>query len=383
MNVYVLQVAKELGLRGYQVEVYTSYHDPKDPQIVKLNENARVVHLKAGPYRETKESLYHYIPEFLTNLRRFQRSEGLVYDLIHSHYWLSGWAGAILAREWLVPHVTTFHTLGKTKLRARAGEREPELRLVTEKRVMESADAIVVSTSQEMEDVSRLYQVSPYKVEVVPAGVDLELFHPADMGQARKVLGLTDGRIILYVGRIEPLKGLDILIRAMALMEELDDTRLVIVGGTSGRNRELERLRTLGGELELGDVVTFTGAVKQQQLPTYYNAADVFVLPSHYESFGLVALEAMACGTPVVASRVGGIPTYMESGKTGYLVPWRCPEPFAQRIDMLLANDALRGNMGLGARAKAEGMSWGSSADRLSDFYSCLTAAALESVRGV
>ena len=382
MNVYVLQLARELARRGNLVDVFTRYHDPNDPQIVELEKGARVIHLKAGPYSKGKETLYGYIPEFVGNLCNFQRSQRIRYDLIHSHYWLSGRVGMSLSSRWGVPHVTTFHTLAKTKLRARAGEREPELRLATEERVVKSADAIVVSTQQEKDELVRHYGAQPHKIPVVPAGVDLDLFRPVDKGQARQRLGLRERKIILYVGRIEPIKGLDVLINAMALLEDADDTRLLIVGGKLGQDRELDRLKSMAADLGIGEKVTFTGAVEQAQLPDYYSAADVFVLPSYSESFGLAALEAMACATPVVVSRVGGLKTIVRNGVTGYLIPWHCPEPFAQRLDMLLPNHALREAMGGAARAKALQMSWGGVADRILDFYSCLIDQTLASVAG-
>jgi D-inositol-3-phosphate glycosyltransferase len=382
MNVYVLQLAREFGRRGHQVEVYTRCHDPKDPQIVELGGGARVVHLKAGPYFMNKEGLYEHIPEFLGNLCSYQRSNGLSYDLIHSHYWLSGRAGIVLSRRWGVPHVATFHTLAKTKLRARPGERESALRVSTEKRVMGRSDAVVVSTIYEKEDLVGLYGMPPHKVQVIPAGVDLELFQPIDKAQARGALGLSEKRVILYVGRIEPLKGLDILLKAVARLEDRADTRLLIVGGRHGEDAELERLKTIAAQLGIADMVSFTGAVKQTLLPNYYSAADVFVLPSYYESFGLVALEAMACGTPVVVSRVGGLKSFIRDGETGYLIPWRCPEPFTQRLDMLLSNPALRETMGKAARAKAQQMSWSVVADRMLDFYASVMGEAVGSAVG-
>jgi len=382
MNVYVLQLAKEFGAGGNQVDVFTRCHDPNDPQIVELGDGARVIHLKAGPFHKTKETLYDYIPEFLSGLGSFQRAEGIDYDLIHSHYWLSGRLGMILGQKWDVPHVTTFHTLAKTKLRARAGENESDLRISVETRVAEDADGIVVSTAQEKQDLVRLYQTPPHKVHVIPAGVDLGLFRPTDPVQARRKLGLTEKKIILYVGRIEALKGLDILLNAVALMEERTDVRLLIVGGNLEQDRELDRLKLLATQLGIEDMVTFTGALKQTELPNYYSAADVFVLPSYYESFGLVALEAMACGTPVVASRVGGLSTFVKDGETGYLIPWHCPEPFARRLDMLLANPALVETMGKAARAKAQEMSWSEVADRMLDYYACLMGQTWESIAG-
>jgi D-inositol-3-phosphate glycosyltransferase len=382
MNTYVLQLAKELGRRGNVVDVYTRYHDRQDPQIVELGPNARVIHLSAGPLDETKEGLFPHIPEFLSNLYRFQRSEGLSYDLVHSHYWLSGRIGLVLSERWGVPHVATFHTLAKTKLQARAGERETPERVAVETRVLDEADAIVVSTEAEKAALSRLYRTPPHKVTVIPAGVDLDLFRPLDMAGARRDLGLAESKVVLYVGRIEPLKGLDILIRAMGLLEHGRDVRLLVVGGSPGRDRELDRLRCLVSELGLGENVTFTGAVKQSELPKYYGAADAFVLPSYYESFGLVALEAMACGTPVIVSRVGGLSSFVKNGETGYLIPWRCPEPFAQRLDLLLANPGLRDTMGRAARLAAERMGWDRVTDGMTEFYSRLVGRAWVSAAG-
>mgnify|MGYP001404825185 CR=1 FL=1 len=388
MNTVILNYAAR-GIRvepdrllEIEVDVYTRVHDIADPQIEHLGHNARVIHIPAGPAEASKQQVPDHLGTFQDGLMEFQQTHGLTYDLIHSHYWLSGRVGMVLSREWGVPHVATFHTLARTKLRARAGENETELRLAVEKRVMDSADAVVVSTALEKEDLVQLYQARPHNVHVIPAGVDLEMFRPMDQTRARQALGLSETRVILYVGRLEPLKGVDLLINAVPLLGDLGDTRLMVVGGQPGKDKELRRLKVLTSRLGIQKRVTFTGAVKQAELPNYYNAADVFVLPSYYESFGLVALEAMACGTPVVVSRVGGLKTFVRDGETGYLIPWRTPEPFAQRMDVLLANPALRKTMGKAARAKAQEMSWSVVADRMSDYYSCLMGEMLESVAG-
>ena len=372
MNVYVLQVARELGRRGHSVDVYTRTHDPDDPQIVDLGDNARVVHLRAGPLDKAKESLHDYVPEYLRRLEEFRAAEGLAYDVVHSHYWLSGRAGLSLSESWGAPHVTTFHTLARKKLQARAGELESDLRVRTESRVIESASAVVVSTDQERDDLHRLYGVSPCAARTIPAGVDLDLFRPVPRDEARRALGIRESNVILSVGRIEPLKGLDLLVQATSMLSDQDDTRLVIVGGMPERDDELKRLRSMAADLGVGDRTTFAGAVKQSELPAYYSAADAFVLPSYYESFGLVALEAMACGTPVIAARVGGPKSFITSGETGYLVPWRCAEPYARRLDVLLANPALKAAMGRAARAKALTMGWDRTARRIADLYTTL-----------
>lgn len=373
MNVYVRQLARELASQGCQVDVFTRAHDPAEPQIVPICDDARVIHLEAGPTDAPLNDLYSYTDTFAESVIRFQQSEGIEYALVHSHYWLSGVVAMELSRRWKAPHIATFHTLARTKQRARAGEREIEQRAIAEQRVIESADVLVVSTDIEKEDIGRLYGANGTPIEVIPPGVDLSLFQPIDAGLARKRLGLPDRRTLLYVGRIEPLKGLDILLRAVALLNDTADTNLLIVGGNLEEDAELERLKTLAHSLNISDIVNFTGSVNQEELPEYYSAADVFVLPSWYESFGLVALEAMSCGTPVVVSRVGGLKTFVEHGETGYLVSWRCPEAFARSLETLLENPLLRRAMGTAARERATGMSWVGMAKRMLACYNQIT----------
>ena len=382
MNVYVLQLAREFAARGYRVDVFTRHHDPQDPRIVELEDGARVVHLDAGPYDAAKQDLFNYIPRFISELREFQQSERLAYDVIHSHYWLSGRVGMTLRSAWRVPHVTTFHTLAKTKLRARSGERESQLRQDVEALVISSADGIVVSTEEEKRDVIALYGAHPRKVEVIPAGVNLDMFSPMDREEARRDLGIREENVVLYVGRIEPLKGIDLLIRAASMLECAPDLRVLVVGGGSGGDAETQRLKAIAAEVGIRESVTFTGSVPQDSLRAYYSAADAYVLPSHAESFGLAALEAMACAAPVVVSRVGGLKTFIEDGKTGYLVPWRRPESFARRLDVLLANPDLRRTMGRAAREKALSMSWGRVAERTLDYYASLVPQAWAGMAG-
>ena len=369
MNVYVRQLARRLAARGAYVDIFTRCHDPEDPQIVPIGERARVIHLKAGPLALLKEDLYQHIPEFTAALADFARRERLAYDLIHSHYWLSGSIGLEISRRWQAPHIATFHTLARTKMQARPGEQEVEQRAGVEKAVMDGVDAIVVSTAIERDEIAELYCAPRSKAVVIPPGVDLDLFKPADKAQARRELGLQDGPIVLYVGRIEPLKGIDILLRALALPDCAANARLIIVGGDQENDAEQRRLQSLATELDIADRVTFTGSVEQERLPAYYNAADALALPSYYESFGLAALEAMACATPVVVSRVGGLQTFIDHGETGYLIPWRCPEPFAQALDTLLSNPALSETMGKAARRKAAQLSWDRTADSMLKCY--------------
>lgn len=370
MNVYVRQLARRLGRQGYQVDIFTRRHDPEDPQIVPIGERARVIHIKAGPLAIVKEDLYQHIPEFIYELGAFQQSECARYDLIHSHYWLSGRIGMKLSRRWRIPHIATFHTHARTKLKANPAAREVERRACVEEVVMNSVDAIVASTVVERDEITELYGAAHSKIKVVPPGVDLDLFKPADKTQARRALNIAaDARVVLFVGRMEPLKGIDILMRAAKLLRARANARLLIVGGGQDDDAELLRLKALAAQLRIQDMVTFTGAVEQERLPAYYNAADVMAMPSYYESFGLAALEAMACATPVVASKVGGLQTFIEHGSAGYLIPRQCPEPFAHAIDTLLANPALAADMGSAARRKASKMSWDRTANAMLKCY--------------
>ena len=369
MNVYVRQLALELASLGCRVDVFTRMHDDAEPQVVPLSERARVIHLEAGPSQSALGDLHSYTADFAESVVQFQESESLEYTLIHSHYWLSGVAALELSRRWHVPHIATFHTLARTKQRARAGEREGARRAHAEQQIIDSADSLVVSTRIEKEDIGRLYGRNGTPIRVIPPGVDLSLFRKVDQYAARQRLGLSDERIVLYVGRIEPLKGLDILLRAAALLDDISGTRILIVGGNPLEDAEFERLNMLADSLRISDMVTFTGSVSQEVLPAYYSAADIFVLPSWYESFGLAALEAMSCGTPVVVSRVGGLTTFIEHGKTGYLVPWRCPEAFARSLETLLENPSLRRAMGEAAARRATRMSWADMANRMLACY--------------
>jgi len=373
MNVYVRQLSRELGQRGFLVDVFTRRQDTSSPEVIPAGENVRVVHLAAGPPRTLgKQQLRQHLGEFEENLLRFASAGdgwGLTYDLLHSHYWLSGQIALRLRERWGVPHVTMFHTLGEVKNRARITEHEVPLRLRVEHRLAREADRIVCASQHEKHLLTRLYDADPDRIAVVPCGVDLDLFRPEDKEAARRALGYTHERIILFVGRIEPLKGIDILINAAAQLAEESDCYVLIVGGDGHSRRQVSHLRGLASDLGIGERVCFLGAVDHEKLPLYYNAADVCVVPSFYESFGLVALEAMACGTPVVASRVGGLTGTVRDGETGYLISWRCPEPFAERLELLLGNEALRRRFGEAAREVVERYRWANVAEAVAGLY--------------
>jgi len=370
MQMYVKALSRELGRHGLVVDVFTRRTDPSLPEVVPFGVNARVIHLNAGePASIDKNLVVDVLPEFVCNLQRFRRSEGIEYAVVHSHYWLSGWVGNLLAPRWGVPHLTMFHTLGRLKNRALADQEETDARIEVEEHIVGSADRVVASSEHERQALIDLYGARREEVTVINGGVDPRLFQPRDPVAARARLGL-DGEVVLFVGRMDRVKGLDVLLRAVALLKHRPTLKLVVVGG-SGQETELRRSQALARALGLD--VLFRGAVAQEGLPDYYNAASVLVVPSHYESFGLVAVEALACGRPVVASMVGGLPTVIRDEENGLLVPWRRPEEFAQRIERVLDDATLRATLSAHARPSVLRYSWGAVADRVATLYRDLT----------
>jgi D-inositol-3-phosphate glycosyltransferase len=377
MNIYVRELCQVLGGRGYTLDVFTRRASSGTPDVQPFGPNVRVVTVDAGaPDIIGKDAIAGSLDEFEANMLAFIGREGLTYDLVTSHYWMSGVVALRLAERWRVPHVAMFHTLGEVKNRARTTEHEPPARINAEREIATRADAIVVASDHEKHLLTALYGADPAKIASVPCGVDLDLFTPIEKETARHRLGLKEGeRIILFVGRIEPLKGIDILIGAAAQLHEDENFRVLIVGGDAGALAQINELRAQADGLGVGHHISFVGAVDHAELPLYYNAADVCVVPSFYESFGLVAIESMACGTPVVASRVGGLASTILDGETGYLISWRCPEPFAERLELLLDNDELRASFGSAAREAVERYRWGNVAEAVAGLYGRLLAA--------
>ena len=368
MNIYILEMAKRLAARGVQVDVFTRHHDPLDPQVVMLAPGARLIHLPAGAPPLDKSGVYELLPQFISQMRRFCIANRLNYDLVSTHYWLSGLVGMRLASEWGVPHTTSFHTMAEMKRRGRPEETEVEQRDVSESAIACAADSIVVWTNDEKDAIVDYCDIDPAKVSVIPPGVDLSRFRPMSQSQSREFLGYGEEKNILFVGRLEPLKGLDVLFRAVAALEDLGNITLNVVGGDEN-SEEKTRLQTLASRMKLTQNIRFIGSVSQDELPLHYNAADVCVLPSHYESFGLAALEAAACGRPVVASEVGGLPSIVRNGSTGFLVEPKHSDSMAERLCELLGDDMLRSRMGSAARTHAETLGWDRSADALLDRY--------------
>jgi D-inositol-3-phosphate glycosyltransferase len=383
MQLYVRELSRELGRLGMHVDVYTRKTRPDLPRVVPFGERARVIHLDAGPQqRIDKNAVVQHLPAFIDNLERFNEREGIRHQVVHSHYWLSGWVGQRLAELWSVPHVTMFHTLGRLKNHAnthaggRRGVLETSVRIEIERRVIGSADAIVASTEHERQSLVEQYGAETGRIKVMPPGVDLRLFAPVDRDAARSTLGLS-GEVLLFVGRIDPVKGLDTLLEAVALLRERPALQLLVAGGagpdTSHLDPDEAHLRALARRLGITDRVRWLGPVEQERLPLYYSGADVCVVPSRYESFGLVALEALACGAAVVASRVGGLPTIVRDGENGLLVPWRTPEEFAGRIVRVLDDPELAAQLRRAARPSMARFSWTATARRVFNLYHDLT----------
>jgi D-inositol-3-phosphate glycosyltransferase len=368
MNVYIRQLSYEMGRRAHTMDIFTRRTDPRTPEISDIDERTRVIQIEAGPLKAGKADLRDHLTEFRDGILSFQRREGRAYDLVHSHYWLSGWVGQSLKAAWRVPHVIMFHTLGEVKNRHHLDEREPEHRIDGERLIAHAADRVICASEGESEMLGALYGLPPSRVTVVPCGVDTEEFRPLDKAEVRRQLGLPMQQpIVLFVGRIEPLKGIDVLLRAVSNID--GRFRVLVIGGDGKDLARKAELATLAAELGIADKVTFFDAVPHAELPLYYNAADICVVPSYYESFGLVAVEAMACGVPVIASRVGGLKETVQDGQTGYLVPWLCPEPFSERLELLLNNEPLRRSLGREARTAAERYHWSEVAARVEDVY--------------
>ena len=374
MNVYVRELAGELGRSGLAVDVFTRRTDPRDAKVVEMAPGARLIRLVAGEVGPMdKNAVYAHLPQFVAGVERYRREAGVAYDLLHSHYWLSAWTGTELARRWGVPHVTMFHTLGEVKNRCGAPGRESDLRIEVERQATAAADRIVAASEDERQHLVTLYGADPRHISIIPCGVNTSLFHPQPKAEARELLGLNGRWVVLFVGRMDPLKGLDILLQAaQRLSAEAPDLEVVVVGGDATPESEEARVRALARDLGLAGGVRFVGAVPQDDLPRYYNAADVCVVPSFYESFGLVAVEALACGTPVIASQVGGLPKVVRHGENGLLVPERTPAAFAAAIGRLYRDDAARLALAARARASVEPLVWGAVARRIAELYCSL-----------
>ncbi|KPK09883.1 MAG: glycosyl transferase [Anaerolineae bacterium SG8_19] len=384
MNVYVRDFSKELARRGIQVDVFTRSEDDCQPTIRHdLGFGARVIHIKAGPEKPIPvANIVNYLNDFVDGILDFAAQEDAIYDLVHSHYWLSGLVAEELRRTWNgMPIIQMFHTLGHMKNRVALSETErvPQARIEGELQVMTVADKIIAATLAEYAQLHWLYGVDGNKVVTIPPGVDLQRFKPIEKEFAKQQIGiLPEHKNILFAGRIEPLKGIDTLLRAISLIYKqapaaVENVCVSIIGGdpwSEDPDDEMTRLQEIGRDLGVMDMVTFLGAKDQDILPDYYAAAEMVVMPSHYESFGMVALEAMAMGTPVIASEVGGLAFLVQDGVNGFHVPSRDPEALAERIYTFLDDDNCRKRLGQQAHQNALRYSWPLIVDRVFKVYS-------------
>jgi D-inositol-3-phosphate glycosyltransferase len=370
MNVYVRELSAALAQAGVDCTVFTRRWRSDLPDEVCVEPGFRVVHVDAGPPELPKEALADRVKDFSGGVRDYFDRHGEP-DLLHANYWLSGVAGHELKHELDLPLVSTFHTLARVKVES--GDDEPLARDLAEAQVIGCADAICVSCTEEAIQFRRLYGEPPGRLEIVAPGVEHALFGPGDRSGARQALRVPERPMVLFVGRIQPLKGADVAVRALGSLARRD-AHLVIVGGASGRDgdRELAKLNQLVASLGLDGRVTFVAPQPHHLLSTWYRAADVVLVPSRSESFGLVALEAAACGIPVVASSVGGLRTLVDHGRTGFLVEGRDPLVYARHVDELLSNPRLANAIGLRAAVRARQYTWKLAAARLCRVYADL-----------
>jgi D-inositol-3-phosphate glycosyltransferase len=384
MNVYVHQLTRHLGMMGIHVDVFTRSQDEHVPHVLHdLGYGNRVVHVPSGPEIPLpKPELTRYIPKFVNGILQFANDKEIKYDIIHSHYWMSGIAAITLREKWQVPFINMFHTLVIMKNRIAQSPREIEgdYRLEGEKKVIVEANRLIAATLAEKSQLEFLYGARSSKIAVIPPGVDTSMFYPIPKEEAKEVIGIAPkSKMILFVGRIEPLKGIDTLIRAISLIQENGDLAccphtLAIIGGEPDAspeemNAEMARLQNMVEELGIENLVIFLGKRDQKMLPYYYSSAEVVVMPSHYESFGMVALEAMACGTPVVASQVGGLAFLVRDQETGFVVPGNDVITMADRLVQIIKSKDLQQKLGRQSAAYARNYDWKIIAEKISEVY--------------
>ncbi|HUQ38959.1 MAG TPA: glycosyltransferase [Acidimicrobiales bacterium] len=379
MNVYVRELSSALARAGVECDVYTRASDESQPRIVRVEPGLRVHHVPAGPMAPVpKEQLPGLVPAFADAVMTRIGDA----DLIHANYWLSAVAGHRIKHALDLPLVSTFHTLARVK--AEIDEDEPRQRAHDEAETIGCSDAVLASCTEEALDIVRLYDADPSRIEIVAPGVDHAFFAPGDQRQARRAVGLPiDRPVLLFVGRIQPLKGLDVAVQALARLTAFPDALLAVVGGPSGAHGddEVARVHALATRLGVAGRVLWVKPQAHELLSTYYRAADVCLVPSRAESFGLVALEASACGTPVVAAAVGGLRTLVDHGSTGFLVESRDPDDYAHHVADILGDRWAAAEMSTRAANRARAYTWSTAAARLRRLYGDLTARSLVECR--
>lgn len=383
-NVYVDRLARKLVDVGYEVDVFTRKDRPELPQVVELCPGVRVVHIEAGPERPIpKEELLDWMGDFTARMEQFISSRSREYELIHAHFFMSALVAADIKKDLGIPFVVTFHALGKVRrIHQKEADRFPDARFDIEERIMQEADKIIAECPQDFQDFVNYYEAPEGNIVTIPCGVDLKDFYPIDSMVARMVLGLDHKEhIILQLGRMVKRKGVANVVEALALLNEagMASVRLVVVGGESDKpdpevTPEIGRLQDLGERLGIGEQITFVGRKNRDQLKFYYNAADVFVSTPWYEPFGMTPLESMACGTPVIGSRVGGIKYSVDEEETGFLVPPKDPGSLADKLQLLLTDQSLKAQMGQQALERVEKQfTWDKVTRNIIDVYEHVT----------
>lgn len=378
MNVYVRSLGAALARAGVTCDVYTRAEDPSQSRVIQVEPGLRVVHVQAGPLAPVeKEELAGLTSAFGDAMLKEIINGEHAYDALHANYWLSGRVAHVLKHQLSLPLVATFHTLARVKAEAEQSD-EPELRSAAEAEIIRCSDMMLASTNDEAIQLVSLYDADVSRIEIVPPGVDHRVFTPGDRRRARDRLGLGEHPVLLFVGRIQALKGVDLAIETLAALND-SSAMLLVVGGPSGRHgeSELRRVRQLAVDLGVASQVRWIPPQPHHSLVAYYRAADVCLMPSRSESFGLVALEAAACGTPVVASAVGGLLSLVEDGRTGFLVDGRRALDFAKPVAELLGDRDLANAMGVSAAQASMRYSWNMTGARMRRLYADLTARSL------
>lgn len=378
MNVYLRDLGIAMAESGIEVVAFTRRSDEPTPEVVEVVPGYRVVHIEAGPPVHIPiRDLYGLVGGFAEGTIAWIDQSGEQFDVIHSHYWLSGWAGVLLKEKLHLALANSFHTLGRVKDLTRRADESPEgvIRTLTEEEVIARSDCVVASTPYEFEDLIEHYGADPARLCTSPPGIRHDVFRPGDREAARMWTGLDRGPTVLFAGRIQPLKGVDVAIRALAMMET-DNARFVVVGGPSGSGGidEMDRLVRLAQKEGVADRVHFVPPLPRNQLVAFYQAADVVIMPSRSETFGLVAAEAQSCGTPVVAADAGGLSYIIEHGKSGLLVSGYDPADYAAALDRVLGDPRLASELGAGALEHAARFSWDITVSRLLELYEGISA---------
>ncbi len=375
MSIYVRELARELGGQDHRVDIFTHRNTAHHPLVMDLSANVQLVHLgKPGTASLEKHALISVLSDLFDGLTSFKTARSRHYDLVHSHYWLSGPLGLWAQDIWNIPHLITFHTLGAVKNGLGMGALEPEIRVNTEQLLVDTCSRILSATDREKGQLHYYYRASLNKIGVVPCGVNLKVFVPLERSEARKRLNVgREDNVVLYVGRFDRLKGLDRLLDAVSMVRYQQKVTLLIVGGDGNGSVESMRLQSLCETLKIDDQVRFLGAIDHQNLPLYYSAADALIVPSLYESFSLVTLEALACGTPVLATNVGATDHLIQRGKTGYIIPNTHPQGLASGLQKLLSRKPDTRYSREAIRDSVRAFSWPSVASALlQEYRACL-----------